>query len=155
MNIDDLTKNVKNKLDQKLNIKNSLSIINVPKQHLLDKGDLVVLLNDTNKSMVVEYLKDGHYHLNISGVTFPKLLVENIIELTETKLFETTDFDENFDNDYFVDYSKLSTNIKRDIRTFVRGSEEKIREEHLRFGKFCKKSLKKTITSQNGSLLLG
>lgn len=151
MKINDLTFNIKSQLEQKLNIKNSLSIMNVPKQDLLEKGDLVVLLDDKNKPIICEFLKDGSYHVELKDITFPKMLVDSLLKSKATRIFETDDFNAEFDMDYYIDYSQIETNEKRDIRNFVKSAEKKLEESSKRFGKMDKQSLMKTITSQNGT----
>ena len=105
MKINDLTCAVKSQLEKKMNIKYSLSILNIPKQKLIEKGDIVILLDDKKKPIICEFLKVGAYHMELKDVTFPKLLIENIFNTEKLKMFETlSDFTE-YANDYLIDYS--------------------------------------------------
>jgi hypothetical protein len=148
MIVEDLIKGVKNKLDRRLNIQNSLSIIDVPKQSLLEKGNIVVLLNEKNRPVIVEFLKLHKYHFELKNSNFPPILAENILK--SAKLFDTTDFDEMFDNDYYIKYSEMDGIDKKNVRLFVKNAENILTKEHLRFGKMSNESLKRTINIQNG-----
>ena len=150
MIVDDLTKGLRNRLDEMMGIKNSLSILNIPKQDLLDKGDLVILLNDKNKPIVVEFLKVGKFHVELKNNQFPKLLVESILKSDKLRLFEVENFDAEFDTDHAISYSDLTADQKKDIKEFIKISESKLCTEHMRFGKMSNDSLKKTIGVQNG-----
>lgn len=150
MIVDDLTKGLRNKIEEIFSIKNSLSILNVPKQKLLERGNLIILLDDNNKPIIVEFVKSGKYHLELKNTSFPKLLVESIFKSDSTQLFETTNFDIEFDNDYYINYNKLTPNEKNDLKTFIKHAENKLINEHMRFGTMCKDSLNKTINIQNG-----
>jgi hypothetical protein len=150
MIVDDLTKGLRNRLDEIFSIKNSLSILNIPKQDLLDKGEIVILLNDKNKPIIVEFLKVGKYHIELKNNQFPKLLVESILKSEKIKLFESSDFDAEFDTDQYINYGDLTAEQKKDIKIFMKTSVSKLCEEHKRFGKMSDDSLKKTIGVQNG-----
>ena len=150
MIVDDLTKGLRNRLEEMMGIKNSLSILNIPKQDLLDKGELVILLNDKNKPIIVEFLKVGKYHIELKNNQLPKILVESILESSKLKLFEADDFDVDYDTDNYINYSDLTAEQKKDIKAFIKISESKLCSEHMRFGKMSDESLKKTIGVQNG-----
>lgn len=150
MIVDDLTKGLRNKIAEIFSIKNSLTVMNVPKQSLLEKGDIIILLSEKNKPIIVEFIKTGKYHLELKNASFPKLLVENILGSKSIKLFETEDFDSEYDTDYYINYSDLDINDRRNFRTFIKNAEKKLYNDHVRFGKLSNESLKKTISVQNG-----
>jgi hypothetical protein len=152
MIVDDLTKGLRNRLDEIFSIKNSMSILNIPKQNLLEKGELVILLSDKNKPVVVEFLKLGKFHLELKNTEFPKLLIEDIIQSEKIKLFDISESDG--DKDYYINYGELKTEQKKDLKTFIKNTEEKIFQNHSRFDKFCSESFKKTIKIQNGAFSL-
>lgn len=154
MKINDLTCAVKSQLEKKMNIKYSLSILNIPKQKLLEKGDIVILLDDNKKPIICEFLKVGTYHMELKDVTFPKLLIENIFNTEKLKMFETLNDFTEYANDYLIDYSDLESKEKKEIRTFINLAEKKIEESSTRFGKLNKQILLKTIATQNGTFTL-
>ena len=124
--------------------------MDVPKQTLLERGDIVILLDDKNKPIIVEFLKVGKHHIELKNTHFPKMLVEDILSSNKVKLFEVSDFDSEFDNDKFINYNDLTVEQKKEIKTVIKNAENKLNSEHTRFGKLCNESLKKTISVQNG-----
>jgi hypothetical protein len=150
MILDDLTKGLRNRLDEVFAIKNSLSILNIPKQELFDKGEIVVLLGANNKPVIVEFLKVGKYHVELKNTQFPKMLVEDILASNKAQLFETTDYDPDYDNDLFINYSDLTADQKKSIKLFMKNAETKICVEHTKFGKLSLEGFNKTINVQNG-----
>lgn len=150
MIVDDLTKGLRNRFNEMMSIKNSLTILNIPKQGILDKGDLVILMNDKNTPIVVEFLKRDKLHIELKNNQFPKLLVESILTSGNISLFEVTDFDPELDTDYKITYSDLSVEQKKDVRSFIKVSESKLCLENTRFGKISHQSLNKIIGMQNG-----
>ena len=150
MKVDDLTKGLRNKFDEIFSIKNSLSILDIPKQTLLEKGDLVILLDDKNKPVIVEFLKVGKHHIELKNTQFPKMLVEDILTSGKTKLFEVADFDDEYDKDHFINYNDLTVDQKKEIKQVMKNAEAKLTIDNSKFGKLCNESLTKTINVQNG-----
>ncbi len=150
MKVDDLTKGLRNKFDEIFSIKNSLSILDIPKQTLLEKGDLVILLDDKNKPVIVEFLKVGKHHIELKNTQFPKILIEDVMASDKIKLFEVSDFDSDFDTDHFISYNDLSVDQKKEIKKVMKNAEAKLSQDHSKFGKLCNESLTKAINIQNG-----
>ena len=117
MNLDGLISDVKNKLQKKMNIKQSLSIMNIPKQKFLDKGDLVILMDDRNEILAMEWFKDGSYHIDIKG-EFDNSIITNILKNKATRLFESSNFDPLMDIDYVIDYKTLGAETKNKLKAF-------------------------------------
>jgi hypothetical protein len=151
MKLNDLTKNIRENLRQKLKIKNTLSILNVPKQALLEKGNLVILLDDKNKPLSFSWAKDDKFHVELLS-KFPEELVESIFKSKATRIFETEeDFDADIDMDYKVDYSDLEAILKKQLRELIKSGEKQLEEANTKFGKLDKNSLIKSLKTQSGS----
>jgi len=151
MKLKGLISNAKEALQRKMNIKHSLSIMNIPKQKFLDSGDLVILMDEKNDVLAMEWLRDGFYHVEIKG-NFNTEIISESLKNKGTRLFETANFNPIFDMDYVVDYKNLEPSTKKKLREFIQ-SAEKLYEN--RFSKFSKGLNKQTwlknIKLQNGS----
>lgn len=148
MKLEELTKNVKIHLEQKMNIKKSISILNIPKQALLEKGNLIILLDNNNKPIVTEF-KNNQFNMELKYIPFQKTTIDKLFE-SDVKIFEVSDFHESFDYDYYIDYKNIKPDGKKEIRNFIKSSEKKLQESNLRFGKTNKQDILKTILVQTG-----
>jgi len=151
MKLKQLRDNVKSTLAKKMNIHQSLSIMNIPKQKFLDKGDLIILLSDTQETIAMEWLKDGHYHVELKTKSdFP--LIKDVLKNSSTRIFETKKFDTSMDTDYVIDYKNLDTNTKSKIRSLIKESEEIFQQRYSKFSKGVdKKTWLRSIQLQNGN----
>ena len=150
MTLTDLRKKTQNALAKRMDIKQSLSIVNIPKQKFLDKGNLVILLNSGNEAIISEWLKDEHYHIELKNQLENKS-INTIMQLDTIQLFETEDFDPMLDMDYVINYSDLKPNIKNILKDYIKLTEEKLLNTFTKFGKTDKISWVKNIQAQNGS----
>ncbi len=149
MKLEELTKNVKLQLEQKLNIVKTISILNIPKQNLFEKGSLVILLDNKNKALTTEFLKDNGISIEMKNISFSKILIEHIL-LKDLKLFNSFDFDELYDNDLYIDYMDLGPKEKKEVKEHIKKSEKMLEESSLRFGKLDKSKLTKQLNTQTG-----
>lgn len=149
MKLNELTKNVKNQLEQKLNIVKSITIINIPKQTVFEKGDLIILLDEKNKPITSEFLKTNGICIEIKNTTIPKVFAEEVLA-KDLILFETEQFNIIFDNNYYIDYKNLASEEKKDLIAYIKRSEKILTESSLRFGKIDKSKLTKQLNNQTG-----
>ncbi len=150
MTLTDLREKTQIALAKKMDIKQSLSIINIPKQNFLDKGNLVILLNPENEAIVSEWLKDEQYHIGLKN-QLTNETINKILQLNTVQLFETDNFDAVLDMDYVVNYSDLKPDIKNLLKEYIKLTETNIIKTFTRFGKTDKVSWVKNIQAQNGS----
>lgn len=151
MKLQQLRENVKLTLARKMNIQQSLSVMNIPKQKFLDKGDLIMLLDDKHQTVAMEWLKDGHYHAELKTPSEHSIINE-VLKNNSTRLFEATDFDTKFDTDYVIDYKNLDTPTKKKIREIVREAEEVFQNRYSRFSKGVdKKTWLNSVQLNNGN----
>lgn len=142
MKLDELTKNVRNQLDQKLNIVKSITITNIPKQALFEKGHLIILLDEKNKPIASEFLKTNGNCIEIKNTILPKILVEEVLT-KELILLENN-------NDSYTDYKNLLPSEKKNLTNYIKRAENLLIESSLRFGKVDKSKLTKQLNKQNG-----
>jgi hypothetical protein len=151
MKLKALRETVKSTLAKKMNIKQSLSVMNIPKQQFLDKGDLIMLVDDKNETIAMEWLRDGYYHVDLKTPNDHSIINE-VLKNTSARLFETKNFDSGFDVDYVIDYMELSTETKKKIRTIVREAEEIFHKRYSKFGNGVdRKTWLRSIQLQNGN----
>ena len=151
MKLEQLRNDVKSKLAQNMNIKQTLSVMNIPKQKFLDKGDLVMLLNDKQETIAMEWLKDKQYHIELKTITEHSIISE-VLKNQASRIFETKNFDSSFDMDYVIDYKNLTTDTKKKIRDIVKEAEEIFHKRYSRFNKGTDKRVwLKSIQLQNGN----
>ncbi len=154
MKLKDFHQDVEQRMKQKLNIFSSLTVMNVPKQKLLDRGDLVMLLDESLNVVSTEWLRDGHYHVEISN-PMDKIVIEEIMKHTDIRIFETDNFDSIMDLDRVIDYMKLSAPTKKKIKKFATATEKMFEQRYSKFGKKAdKQSWLQAITKQNGLFTL-
>ena len=154
MKLKALHQEVEKRLKQKLNIFSSLSIMNVPKQKLLDKGDLVMLLDENSDVVSTEWLKDGHYHVEIP-TPIDKNELEEILQHDGIRVFETKNFDAIMDLDRVIDYMRLTPSTKKKLKKYMALTEQKFEQRYSKFGnKADKQTWLQAITKQNGIFTL-
>ena len=154
MKLKALHQEVEKRLKQKLNIFSSLSIMNVPKQKLLDKGDLVMLLDENSDVVSTEWLKDGHYHVEIP-TPIDKNELEEILQHDGIRVFETKKFDAIMDLDRVIDYMRLIPSTKKKLKKYIALTEQKFEQRYSKFGnKADKQTWLQAITKQNGIFTL-
>jgi len=146
-----LRDNVQSAIAQKMNVKQSLSVMNIPKQKFLDKGDLIMLLDDKQETLAMEWLKDGHYHIELKTLAKHEIITE-VLKNSSARIFETKNFDISFDTDFVIDYKNLDTTTKNKIRSLVAEAEDIFHKRYSRFGKGVdKKVWLKSVQLQNGN----
>jgi len=151
MKLEGLISNVKNTLQKKMNIRQSISIMNIPKQKFLDKGDLAILLDSRNEILSMEWLRDGFYHVEMKG-EFDKEIISDILKNKNTRLFEAINFNPIIDTDYVIDYKMLAPSTKNKIKSSIQNSEEVFEKRFSKFSKGVnKQTWLKALKLQNGS----
>ena len=151
MKLQELRENVKKTLAKKMNIKQSLSIMNIPKQNFLDKGDLIMLLDNEQKTVAMEWLKDGHYHIELK-TSSEFSIIDDILKNPSTRIFETKNFEADFDTDYVIDYKNLTVDTKKKIRNLIKDAEDIFYQRYSRFSNgIDKKIWLRSIQLQNGN----
>lgn len=154
MKLKDLHSDVDTRLKQRLNIHTSLTIMNVPKQKLLDRGDLVMLLDETLTVVSTEWLRDGHYHVEIS-TPLEVEIVKEIMSHDGLRMFPTDNFDSIMDIDRVINYMDLSAPTKKKIKKFTTATEKMFEQRYSKFGKKAsKQTWLQAITKQNGIFTL-
>lgn len=152
MKLNDLTKTIRENIRKKLNIVSTLTILNVPKQKLLEKGNMILLLDEDVKPISFSWTKDNKEYLELH---FPlcETLIANIVISDNTKQFESeqNNGDSENDMDFVVDYNDLDTILKKKLRDLIRSGEKQLEESNSKFGKFNKVSLLKNFKSTQGS----
>lgn len=151
MKLKQLRENVQKAISQKMNIHQSLSVMNIPKQKFLDKGDLIMLLDDKQETLAMEWLKDGHYHIELKTFDEHKI-INDVLKNKSLRIFETENFDSNFDTDYVIDYKNLDITTKKKIRSLVSEAENIFHRRYSRFGKGTDRNVwLKSVQLQNGN----
>lgn len=151
MKLQSLRENVKSTIARNMNIKQSLSVMNIPKQSFLDKGDLVMLLDDEGKTLSMEWLKDGHYHVELKTLAEHSIISE-VLKNVDTRIFETTSFDTELDKDYVIDYKHLEPETKNKIKKLVKEAETIFEKRFSQYGRgTSKKVWLRSIQLQNGN----
>ena len=154
MKLKDVYQGVASRLHKQMNIQSSLTIMNIPKQQMLHRGDLVMLLDEKLEVLSTEWLRDGYYHVEIKDPMISED-VEIIMKQDGIRVFETVGFDSTMDVDRVIDYKQLPPPVKKLIKKFVI-STEKIFE--VRYTKYGRKADKQTwlqaIIKQNGMFTL-
>jgi len=151
MKLRGLISNVKETLQRKMNIKHSLSIMNIPKQKFLDSGDLVILMDEKNEVLSMEWLRDGFYHVEIKG-DFNNEIISDSLKNKSTRLFETPNFNPMVDMDYVVDYKTFEPDTKKKLRSFIQSGEKLYENRFSKFSKgLNKQAWLKNLKLQNGS----
>ena len=150
MKMKDLYQDVADRLQKKMNIQSSLTIMNVPKQKLLDRGDLVMLLDEKLEVLSTEWLRDGHYHVEIKDpMTSDE--VKTLMKQDGIRIFETDTFNSSMDVDRVVDYSQLPPQVKKMVKKFATRTEKIFEELYSKFGrKADKQTWLQAIIKQNG-----
>ncbi len=151
MKLKGLISGVKSTLEKKMNIKHSLSIMNIPKQKFLDRGDLAILLDHKNSVLSMEWLRDGFYHVEIKG-DFDASIITEILKNKATRLFKTESFNPTMDMDYVLDYKSLDTTTKNKVKSFIQSGEGLYESRFSKFSKgLNKQAWLKNVRLQNGS----
>lgn len=142
------------RMKKKLSIHSSLTVMNVPKQKLLDRGDLVMLLDESLNVVSTEWLRDGHYHIEITDHIDSELIKE-IKSHIDIRVFETDNFDSIMDLDLVIDYMKLAAPTKKKIKKFAQITEKIFEQRYTKFGrKTDKQTWIQAVTKQNGMFTL-
>lgn len=150
MKLATLISDVKKTLQEKMNIHHSLTVMNIPKQTILDKGDLILLLDNKNQVKISEWLKDGFYHTELKS-ELNETFINNLMKNENLRLFEIENFEPEFDMDYVINYNALSPEEKREIKKFIKSAEANIKTRFTKFSKkFSKQDWIKSIKMKNG-----
>jgi len=147
MKLDDLTLLTKQKLIKKLDIVNTIAILNIPKQTFFDKGDMIILLNKQNKITNIEWYKPKTYHFELKE-SLDLLKINKVLTNKNIRLFDN-------DNlkfmDYMIDYKDLDTSDKKTVRTIIKTNEIKFKDRFTSFnGTNMKQNWIKSVKIQNG-----
>lgn len=154
MKLKKLIDSVKSTLIKKMNIKHSISILNIPKQNFLDKGDLIMLLDENNELISMEWFKLDQYHVELitENNENNNNIINTILKNKNKQLFETVNFDINFDSDFFIEYMDLDIQIKKNIKLLISDAESVFKQRYNRFGNGIDKKLwLRNIQLQNGN----
>lgn len=137
MKLKELHTSVKNTLDRVLNISESLSIIDIPKQKFFDKGDLIILLDEHQHAVSMEWFKNGHYHIELKGKIDSIFLSETLKIANHNKILE---------------YSKLSAQLKKILKNELQILETIIEKRFSKFNNnLDKRTWLKSVQLHNGS----
>jgi hypothetical protein len=154
MKLKDVYQNVALRLQKQMNIQSSLTIMNIPKQKMLDRGDLVMLLDEKLEVLSTEWLRDGFYHVEIKD-PMPSEDVKSIMKQNSIRVFETDGFDSTMDVDRVIDYKQLPPPVKKLIKKFVLSTEHIFEVRYTKFGrKADKQTWLQAIIKQNGMFTL-
>ena len=154
MKLKDVYQGVASRLHKQMNIQSSLTIMNVPKQKMLDRGDLVMLLDEKLEVLSSEWLRDGFYHVEIKDpMTTDE--IKTIMKQDGIRVFETIGFNSTMDVDRVIDYKQLPPPIKKLIKRFVIATEKIFEVRYTKFGrKADKQTWLQAIIKQNGMFTL-
>jgi len=154
MKLKDVYQNVASRLHKQMNIQSSLTIMNVPKQKMLDRGDLVMLLDEKLEVLSTEWLRDGFYHVEIKDPMIAED-VKTIMLQDGIRVFETINFDSLMDVDRVIDYKQLPPPVKKLIKKFATKTEKIFEDRYTKFGrKADKQTWLQAIIKQNGIFTL-
>ena len=154
MKLKDVYQGVASRLYRQMNIQSSLTIMNIPKQKLLDRGDLVMLLDKKLNLLSSEWLRDGFYHVEIKD-HMSVADVKTIMEQDGIRIFDTDSFNSMMDVDRVIDYSKLPPKIKKIVKKFVLTTEKIFEDRYTKYGrKADKQTWLQAIIKQNGIFTL-
>lgn len=150
MKLNELYQDVATRLHKQMNVRSSITVMNVPKQKLLDRGDLVMLLDEKLEVLSTEWLRDGFYHVEIKD-SMPSEDVKTIMKQDGIRVFETEDFNSFMDVDRVIDYKQLPPDVKKIVKKFAISTEKIFEVMYTKFGrKNDKQTWLQAIIKQNG-----
>jgi len=145
MKLETLISTVKDKIIYKMDFYQSIIIINVPKQKILNKGTIIFLLNKQSGVLSGEWFNNKNSNIKLFGILNNKF-IKSILKNKKLRLLNSILPDVLVNKDFIIEYKFLSPEEKKLLKEYIISSEEQIHNKYMTFdNKFNKVSWEQSI----------
>jgi len=145
MKLKTLISTVKDKIIYKMDFYQSIIIINIPKQKILNKGTIIFLLNKQSDILFGEWFNNKNSNIKLVGILNNKF-IKSVLKNKKLRLLNSILPDILINKDFIIEYKFLSSEEKKLLKDYIISSEEQIHKKYTSYdNKFNKVSWEQSI----------